>query len=243
MFIQNRMALVESVETLLAQEQRMNQIANNLANVDTSGYKKENVTFWEMLFTAHDDRQRVGKAMRVISDHSQGPMEMTGNPLDIAIEGEGFFRIQTPEGIRYTRSGSFNLNSEGQMVTPDGNLLIGEGGPVVVNGKEISVNQGGGITVDGELVNQLAIVTFDNYENIEKEGNSLFKLTDETVAERISEDFRLQQGFLEGANVNSTLELTEMIDLHRAYQAQQKIIQTVDELDSQAINRVGKLTG
>ena len=99
MYIKNRLGLIESVETLMAQERRMDQVANNLANVDTNGFKKENVTFWEMLFTASDQRQRVGKAMKVITDHAQGTMELTGNPLDLAINGKGFFKVQTPRGI------------------------------------------------------------------------------------------------------------------------------------------------
>ena len=106
MYIQNRLGMTESTETMLAHEQRMNQISNNLANVDTSGYKKENITFWEMMFSAADKSPRVGKALKVITDHSQGSVESTGNALDFAINGDGFFKVQTPEGTRYSRNGN-----------------------------------------------------------------------------------------------------------------------------------------
>lgn len=242
MFIKNRLGMVESVEAMLAQTQRLNQVTNNLANVDTTGYKKDNVTFWEMLYTASDNRQRVGKALRVISDHQQGTNEMTGNPLDLAINGKGFFKIQTPQGVRYTRGGNFQLNNQGQITTPNGQLLLGQGGPIVVDGTEVVVARDGSVIVDGENVNQLTVVTFTDTNNLEKEGANLFRLKDENVQEEIAQNIDIQQGFLEGSNVTVVTEMAEMIDLHRAYESQQRVIRTIDDIDDQAIRRVGKLT-
>lgn len=242
MFIRNRLGMIESVETLLAQEHRMNQIANNLANVDTTGFKKENITFWEMMFKAHDNRNRVGKGLKVITNHAPGATRLTGNQLDMAIEGNGFFKVQTPDGIRYTRAGNFRLNDAGQMITPDGFLVMGEGGPVVIEGKNVTVNLKGGIIVDGELVNQMAIAGFEDLSVLKKEGLNLFRLKDATIQEQPIQNFQVQQGYLEEANVDITTELTEMIDLQRAYEAQQKVVQTIDDMDGQAISRVGKLT-
>ena len=118
MFVHNRLGLLESVETLINQEQRLNQVANNLANVDTPGFKKETVTFDEMLYQANQYRQRVGKGLRINTVHQQGVVQKTDAPFDLAISGDGFFRIQTPAGERLTRAGNFQRNNEGVLSRP-----------------------------------------------------------------------------------------------------------------------------
>ncbi len=243
MYIQNRLGLIEGTETMLAQERRMNQISNNLANVDTSGYKKEDITFWEMLYKTNDDQQRVGKALKVVTDQSQGNAETTGNPLDFAINGNGFFKIQTPTGTGYTRNGNFTINSEGQLSTMAGNLVMGAGGAITLSSDQIQVGRDGLIMANGEAINQLSLVTFSDPSALQKKGENLFSLEDDAVQEEAVENPSIQQGFLEGSNVNIVSEMTAMIDLQRAYQSQQKIIQTIDEIDAQAISKVGKLTG
>lgn len=242
MYIQNRLGLIEGVESLLAQEQRMNQITNNLANVDTGGYKKENISFWEMLYRADGNGPRVGKAMRVHTDHTQGTSEQTARDLDFAIMGDGFFKIQTPRGIRYSRAGNFELNALGQLTTQDGSLVMGQGGPVVLQGDKINISRQGIISIDGEDVDQVAVVTFANLRDLEKENANYYKPVDNKVQEEMSTNFELQQGYLEASNVNPVIEMTEMIDLHRAYESQQRVILTIDEIDGQAISKVGKLT-
>jgi len=160
MFIQNRLGLIECTETMLAQSQRLNQVTNNLANVDTSGYKREDLTFWEMLYTTNEDRQRVGKAIRLTTDHEQGAAVETGNQLDFAISGKGFFKIQTPDGVAFTRSGQSHPNHQGQLITPAGHLVLGKGGPIVINGNHVSVSEKGNIQVDGQTMDQFQIVQF-----------------------------------------------------------------------------------
>lgn len=241
MFINNKLGLVESTETMLAHTQRLNQVTNNLANINTNGYKREDITFWEMLFTANDSRQRVGKALKIVTNQDQGPAETTGNPLDFLISGDGFFKLQTPDGIRYSRAGNFSVNNQGQLITPQGHLVLGEGGPIVINGENISVSQDGIFHVDNQPVDRLTIVSFADGESLEKEGTNLFRLTD-TGQEIEATDYQIQQGALEGSNVNTVTEMANMLKLHRAYETQQKIIRTFDEMDSKAINSVGKLT-
>ena len=243
MFIKNRLGLTEGTETMLAQEQRLNQIANNLANVNTSGYKKEDITFWEMMFKAADNRPRVGKALKIIIDQQQGPAEQTDNPLDFAINGQGFFKIQTPNGIRYTRNGNFTLNNAGQLSTADGNLVLGNGGPIVLSSEKVNVARDGQISANGQVINKLSLVSFADLNSLVKQGANLFKLKTGGAAEEQVADPNIQQGYLEGSNVNIVKGMTEMIDLQRAYQAQQKAIQTTDELDQQSIAKVGNLTG
>lgn len=242
MYIQNRLGLIESTETMLAQGQRLNQITNNLANVDTPGYKKEDVTFWEMLYETNAKRGRVGKALKVLTNQQEGALENTGNRLDFAINGEGFFKLQTPQGVRYSRSGNFQVNSQGQLVNPDGYQVLGGGGPITINGNDVSVSSDGRIMVDNTDAGQIDVVFFNNINGIEKEGKNLFRIIEGEAVEAAAVDFTVQQGFLENSNVSLVPEMTNMLDLHRAYETQQKIIRTFDEMDGRAINTVGKLT-
>ncbi len=242
MFIQNRLGMIEGTETMLAHEHRMDQIANNLANVDTAGYKKEDITFWEMMFKTADHRPRVGKALKILTNHQQGSAKQTDNPLDFAINGDGFFRIQTPAGVRYTRNGNFTLNSQGQLSTFDGNLVIGDGGPIALADQNIQVGRDGQITANGTPINRLGVVTFPDLTGLEKEGANLFRTKEGVAQEQPVAVPNIQQGYLEGANVNIVAEMTEMIDLQRAYQSQQRAIQTTDDIDQQSTTRVGRLT-
>lgn len=242
MFIKNRLGLIESTETMLAQGQRLNQITNNLANVDTPGYKKEDITFWEMLYTTNQNRQRVGKALKILTNHQEGSVKNTGNQLDFAISGDGFFKLQTPQGVRYSRAGNFLVNSEGQLVNPDGHLVLGTDGPIVINGNEVSVATDGSLMVDGVAAGRFDIASFANLTDIEKEGTNLFRLKTEGAEEEPATDFTLRQGFVESSNVSLVSEMTTMLDLHRAYETQQKVIRTYDEIDAKAISTVGKLT-
>lgn len=241
MFIHNRLGLLESVETLLNQEQRLNQVTNNLANVDTPGFKKETVTFDEMLYQANRYRQRVGKGLRINTVHQQGTVQKTDAPFDLAISGEGFFRVQTPNGDRYTRAGNFQRNNEGVLVTANGYPVLGEGGIITITGNKMDVSRDGRLYVDGVQVNRLTVVTADP-QALKKEGENLFRLED-GAAEEASPNFQILQGHLEKSNVNTVTEMTEMIDLYRAYEGQQKMIRAVDDLDDLAVRRVGSLTG
>ena len=241
MFIHNRLGMLESVETLLNQEQRLNQVTNNLANVDTPGFKKETVTFDEMLYRANRTRQRVGKALRINTVHQQGVVQKTDAPLDLAISGEGFFRVQTPAGERLTRAGNFQRNNEGLLVTATGYPVLGEAGPISITGNKVDVARDGRLFVDGLQTNRLTVVTADP-QALKKEGENLFRLADGAATD-VPTNFQLLQGHLEKSNVNTVTEMTEMIDLYRAYEGQQKMIRAVDDLDDLAVRKVGSLAG
>lgn len=241
MFIHNRLGLLEGVETLINQEQRLNQVTNNLANVDTPGFKKETVTFDEMLYQANRTRQRVGKALRINTVHQQGVVQKTDAPLDLAISGDGFFRVQTPAGVRYTRAGNFQRNNEGVLVTANGYPVLGEGGPITITGNKVSVSRDGRLFVDDLPVDRLTVANADP-QALKKEGENFFRLAD-GAAEEAPKNFQLLQGHLEKSNVNTVTEMTEMIDLYRAYEGQQKMIRAVDDLDDLAVRKVGSLAG
>lgn len=243
MFIKSKLGLLESLETLLAQEQRLSQVTNNLANVDTAGYKKDGVAFWEMLYEASHKRQRVGKGLKILTSQNQGVVQETNNPLDLAISGKGFFKVQTPAGIRYTRAGNFHLNRESQLTTADNHPVLGDGGPITVPGSNFTVTDDGRLFSDGEALNILSIVTFEDPDALTKEGDSLYRLKDNNIQEQTLLAPQVKQGFLEKSNVNTITEMTEMIDLYRAFESQQKMIRTIDDIDDQAVRRVGALAG
>lgn len=241
MFIHNRLGLLESVETMLNHEQRLHQVTNNLANVDTPGYKKESVTFDEMLYQVSNSRQRVGKALRINTIHQQGVVQKTDAPLDLAISGDGFFRVQTPAGVRYTRAGNFQRNQEGLLVNANGYPVLGEGGPVNITGNRIAIARDGSVSVDDVQLARLSVSKIEPGA-MQKEGENLFRLK-EGAAEENAGNFQLLQGHLEKANVNTVTEMTEMLDLYRAYESQQKMIRAVDDIDDLAVRRVGSLAG
>jgi len=239
----HNIGMLESLETLLAQEERLSQIANNLANVDTVGYKKDSVAFQEALIRARNGHQRVGKLNITTTDQGQAATDSTGNPFDLAITGDGFFKIQTPRGIRYSRAGNFIRNSHGQLVTPDGDPVLGKGGQIVINnGGRVTIGPDGYVNVDGQRVNQLAVVTFANPGALTKEGKNYFRITDDAGQEKTSAAFTIQQGFLEKSNVNTITEMTSMTELLRIFESEQRVVRTIDDMDSLATARVGKLT-
>jgi flagellar basal-body rod protein FlgG len=211
----------------LRQERKLQMIANHLANVDTSGFKSDMVTFDQLL------RSEMG------IDFSPGPLKTTGNPLDLALEADGFFKVRTASGERYTRNGSFTLSPENLLVTANGSPVMGEGGEITIEGRDIQINRDGEITVDGVLVDKLAVVTFESPRGMTKDGDSLF--VGPTDSPEISvETPGVRQGALEGSNVQAVTEMTRMVETMRTYEALQKMIQAYDETDGRIISEVGK---
>lgn len=219
----------------------MNQISNNLANVDTTGYKKENNTFWEILISKNGNPERVGKGVKVITNHQPGSAKATDSPLDLMINGDGYFKIQAPQGVRYTRAGNFSLNGQKQLVTSSGYLVLGEGGSIVLDGSKVAIGSDGTVNVDGRPVDRLAIVNFTDPESLTKEGQNFFRLKDAAIAEEVPEEFEVQQGFLETSNVNTISEMTAMMDLYRNYESQQRVISVIDSMNGDAVSRLGRL--
>lgn len=211
----------------LRQERKLEMTANHLANVDTSGFKADMVTFDEML------RSEMG------IDFSPGPLKTTGNALDLALEADGFFKVRTARGDRYTRNGNFTLDAENILVTATGSPVMGEGGEITIEGRDIQINREGEIFVDGALVDKLAVVSFESMQKMIKDGDSLF--VGPTDSSEISvETPVVHQGALEGSNVEAVAEMTRMIEIMRTYEALQKMIQAYDETDGRIISEVGK---
>ena len=230
-----------------ALERQMNVVANNLANVNTTGYKSENLLFEEYLmpvasadeFKSTDRDLRFVLDDRTIGNFDTGPIETTGNQLDVAIKGEGFFAVQTPAGERYTRDGAFTLNPDGQLTTHDGYPVLGGGGPIQLDPEEtsITINGDGTITTETGEVGRLRIVTFDDVQTLNRKSQNLF----EGENPRALETPRLAQFALEGANVDSINQISQMIEVQRSYQELANIMRQQNDLRENAIQTLGRV--
>ena len=230
-----------------------------MANVNTTGFKSEKLAFRDTFRRyAHDmvdpnttlnekvpwpqpnllAQPRISEA---VIDMSQGPMKSTGNPLDLAIAGDGFFRVQTPEGEFLTRQGVYHRSAEGFVVDAHGNQLLGQGGPLqIAEGGAVLIDADGGFSVDGEIVDTIDLVRVEDPRALEKVGNSLLRIRPDADAQAIpAEDSTVEQGFLEAANVNVVSEMVNMIEAMRAFEAYQKMISGSFEQDKKAIAEVG----
>ena len=211
------------------QEHRLETIANNMANANTTGFKKDILSF-DHLLNVH---QNVNMA--------QGNIRYTGNAVDLALSGDGFFKVSTPEGIRYTRSGKFFVNAEGQLATTGGDLVLGEGGPISIVGTDVIVDDLGKISVDGQQADTLAVVSFAKPELLQKQGDSYYVYNGDEGEGPRPQGTSVKQGYLEESNVVVTQEMIKMIETLRHFESYQKVLQTFDETDAKVINEVGKL--
>jgi flagellar basal-body rod protein FlgG len=236
---------------MLAEATRTDAISNNLANVNTPGYKKDIVVtkdFASVLTERVNDGKDttigsmgVGVVVDEIKpEQSQGAISQSGNSLDVAIEGKGYFVVQTPNGIRYTRNGSFTQNSRGQLVTQDGYQVLGNNNnPITLSGSKATITSEGNIVADNVTVNKLQLVQFANEKQLDKEGNSLYIAPD--AAPRQQATGRLRQGFLEMSNVNVVSEMVNLIANYRAYEVNARTVQAHDQLLGKAVNDVGRV--
>ncbi len=261
-------AVFSSLFGALTTEHRLNFIANNLANANTIGYKQTQLSFKDtMAYYAHDEireplmnlrskplfpepknmvRPRIGVSR---TDYTQGSMQFTGDPLDIAISGENaFFRVGTPTGNYLTRSGHFVLSGDGMIMTPEGWPLQGAGGNIIVppGTRSLAISEDGTVQADGVAIEQIALVSVDNPQNLEKLGRNLYRnRTNVDVAEEDAYALgaRVEQGYVEKANVNVVTEMVNMIEVQRQFEAYQKVMQSVDTLDRQANEKIGRRQG
>jgi flagellar basal-body rod protein FlgG len=224
---------------LFRQERRHELIANNLSNAQTAGFKKD-VPVFHKIFSEAFSSSPLGEFETSVTSFQQGELQTTQNPLDLAIEGEGFFKVKTPQGIRYTRSGHFRLNREGTLVQDSGYPVLGRTGEINLRGNQFSVDKDGTVYVDGSIRDKIALVTFADLKGLRKEGQALFKLESEQEEKEVSQS-QLHQGALELSNINIMEEMIRMIDALRSFQACHKIVQVQDEVDAKAVNELAKV--
>jgi flagellar basal-body rod protein FlgF len=224
----------------IAAYQSMDAIANNLANLSTAGFKREEPQFEEYL--AHvgaTPRQPLSLVQQASSyrDTSAGPLEMTHAPFDLAINGNGFFVIQTANGPRYTRDGHFSLDASGRIVTAAGDPLQGEGGDIQVSSNDGDVHVASDGTVSGEKgqIGHLQLADFADDSALTKEGGSLYATSQ---APQTPANARIQQGAIEGSNVNAVVEISHMIEVMRSFQATSGLSESHSTLMRQAIDKL-----
>ena len=230
----------------MAMELRLAVIANNLANVDTVGFKKDHVNFeeyvkqLETIPLAEGEYQR--RAEDVVTkeyyiDTTQGSSRLTGNPLDVALIGDGYFAVSTEGGDRYTRAGSFQRTIDGLLADQQGNPIQGEGGDIQLGKGEVLIGRDGTVNVDGQAVDKLKVVDIPE-DQLVKSGRNLFEVKEgyEPVA---VENPEIEQGTLEMSNVDAIQEMLGLVETQRAYDMFQKMMRTENDAYGQSIRNVG----
>lgn len=251
--MENTLLIGLSRQTVLRRE--LDIVANNIANLNTTGFKAVGAVFAEYLqngahdgmFAAQDRRMSFVQDRMTWQDMSQGGIQQTGNPLDVAIEGDAFLVVQTPRGERYTRNGSLQVNAQGQLVTNIGDQVLGEAGPIVFGStdRDIIINPDGTIRVrEGEADSgrgRLRLAAFANPQVLRKDGNSTFAAPESVQPQAPAVGVRIQQGAIEKSNVRSVVEITRMIELSRAYTEVAGVLQQQGELRRNAIDRLSNI--
>lgn len=253
----------------MAQSQRLDTIANNIANANTAGFKKDQQTFYEYL-SAYEKPPDVIQVPRVpasiesfydmqggdrgfvdsagtFTDFAQGQLRPTGSTLDMALEGRGLFEVLTPQGVRLSRSGQFKIDSTGALVTKEGFPVLKDGTQdpagrrITVDGRNLTVSRNGDIYDNGNLVGRLAVVEVANPDALQKVGNSLYALKPSFNETPFpSAETQIQQGFVELSNVNIVDEMTDMIAASRTFESAQRAMKAFDQIDDKLVNEVPK---
>ena len=235
-----------SLSRQIALQRQMDVVANNMANINTSGFKAENILFEEYVMPVARDQDfpRLDQPLSYVQDWATvhdltgGAMVQTGNDLDVGLNGDGFFAVQTAGGERWTRSGAFQLSANGSLVDLNGNPVLGEGGPIQFGPEEsgILIAADGAVSSSAGPKGRLRIVEFANPQELTREGNNLFAGGTPVAATHTT----AMQGFIERSNVSGVSEMAEMIRVTRAYESAANLAQKQDELRRSAIQRLGE---
>ncbi len=262
--------IYSAVSGAMAQSSRLDTIANNLANVNTTSFKKDRQVFSEYL-SANEKPNDVVQVPRVtasiesfydmqggdnayvnpagtFTNFEQGALKSTGSAMDMAIEGKGFFEVLTPQGVRWTRNGSFQVDGNGRLTTKEGYPVLrdGQNDPaqrvINVGSRNLTVSQAGDIYEGGNLAGRLSVVEFMNMDELQKIGSSMYQLKANSQGVPFAaRETKVHQGFVEGSNVNVVEEMTDMITANRVFEATQQTIKAHDQMDDKLINQVGRV--
>lgn len=238
-------ALLIGLSRQMTLQRKMDVLANNMANVNTAGFKRDSLVFKEHLMPVARMSDATGRDARLsfVLDASlyrtfeQGGFKQTGNELDLAISGDAWFVVQGPEGERYTRNGNLKLNADGELIGTSGFPVLGDGGPITFGPEEtgVQIAKDGTISTSEGIRGRIRLVSFENKNTMTKEGAMLFA-TDEVPQE--ATDATVLQGVVEKSNVQPVTELTRMIETVRAYTAVSQALQQTDRLRRDAIERL-----
>jgi flagellar basal-body rod protein FlgF len=252
-------ALLVGLSRQMSLSHQMDVIANNIANIDTTGFKADNSAFSQYLMPGASDGDFTGKDNRINFvqdqgtwiDFRPGSLQRTGDPLDAAIDGKGYFVVQTPRGQRFTRNGAFGINSTGQLVTSNGDLVLGTSGPinfqntdhdVVISASGVISARDGAGTLNVQR-GQLQLVDFDNPQQLQKDSASTFDAPANANQKPIAPGTRVVQGAIEKSNVQPILEMTRMIEITRSYSDIAAILQQQGDLRRNSLQSLAQATG
>ncbi len=237
-----------SLSRQVALQRQMDVVANNLANINTTGFKGEQILFQQYLmpvardkdFNYPDQPLHYVEDWATIHDMSNGAITQTGNPLDVALNGDGFLTVSTPSGERYTRSGALQISNDGTLVDIDGNPVLSDGGPIQFDESDtdITLSSTGAVSTNNGAKGRLAVVEFSSPEMLTREGNNLYAAMDGATGLPATRT-KVTQGAIERSNVSGVAEMTEMIRVSRAYESIANTMQKQDEMRRSAIQRLG----
>jgi flagellar basal-body rod protein FlgF len=234
---------------MVARTQVLDTIANNLANASTVGFRGERMVFSSLMADAgvsngtalNQAINRYGVLGEVDLDQSQGALQKTGNDLDVAIQGPGYFVVDTPNGTAYTRNGSFQVSGKGELVTPTGDTVMGEGGAITMPPGHVSISADGTISVNGAVTGKIKVVEFPASTKITSLGNVYYSAPDDQAQEATQSDVR--QGMLESSNVNPILGMVELVNAQRSAEMMQRALAMfnteIDKTATQDLPKVG----
>lgn len=239
-----------------AQEKLVDIISQNIANANTTGYKKLRPVFKLVVPAGGQGQAQAAAAAspdagplpslnfstleKTSTDFTQGGIMHTGNPGDLAIEGEGFFQVETPQGVRYTRKGSFHVDQDGNLATTEGYPLLGAGGSIGLTGPDFSfsVDQTGDVSQGGQIAGKVSVVKFPDPSRLTRVGEGYFSCPDDPAP---VDNSAIVQGSLEQSNVNIVKDLTDLIAAMRSYEGYQKYIKSSDDVTTKAVNELGRV--
>jgi flagellar basal-body rod protein FlgF len=232
----------------MASIQRMESLTNNLANLNTSGYKKDRIIFETVLASMDTattpaavlDQIPVHSGVRFVTDYSSGSVRQTGATLDFALDGDGYFAVNTPQGPAYTRQGNFHLDTGGKLLTSQGDEVLGNGRAITITGSKVEVTSKGEIFVDGVQTGALDVVDFPKPYALDKSGGTIFTPPAGVTAQPATATM-VRQGSLESSNVNPILEMAHLIETTRYYESCLKAVKSYDDMAAKASNELGKV--
>lgn len=232
----------------LVKQRAMESIANNIANANTSAYRREEMKFDDYVQQSKPSQwqSRAQGISFVVSggtvrDLTEGQIENTGNTFDLAIGGSGYFAVQTARGERYTRDGHFRLDAQGQITTESGDVVLSDGGPITIANEDgdVSIGADGTISGDQGQIAKLRVVQFADERALTKEGNDTYAASQ--PAQTAESGYAIQQGMLERSNVEPITEMTNMIDVMRSYQAVSGLITAQESLKLKAVDKLASI--
>jgi flagellar basal-body rod protein FlgG len=232
--------------------QELNAISQNLANINTDAYKREVpyvTTFQSALesgvgsvFVAQDSLPAGGELnVNVSRDMQQGVLQYSGSAFDVALQGDGFFEVETEQGTQFTRKGHLALDAQGRLVLATGEPLLGEGGAIYLRNSPFSIDASGVVSQDGFDLDRLSLTRIENPAGLAYQGEGMFTSSSMGAAQRLPFEGQVMQGYVESSNVRSTDEMIRLIELTRHFETTQRVLQGYDGMLDQAINSLGDL--